>query len=804
MQLPSKQLPSNMKSPLALLLLVLTLGANVTIADSRIDEFTRLTKDSAYLVVDIDLNQDGRVDKVISSASHQGNALYFYMQQSDGRYRQAFKGHNLSMDGDLVHRIKPVTSPNKQHVFSITIFVMGGKNSREEFIAYDGSTWFLAHTKYENNYWQKQTYHSCDIPRNIPLSDLSKNGKGWKHYTHFGSDDFDTNKWCTKTVNVFDSDQYFVKSTCKNEYDCDLHITNKKTKSTKKIVDCANPKDDTIDNHDTHYFASDNSQVDPTGRYLMIGYDNTGIVEDGESQHRHVMPRCAMLDLKTASLIHEDNARSKFCSQEQPTRPSASDWPTQNIAGSAQQLQKNIKKLTRNQTTAAVDYLLCHSQTLEERKAFFPLAEALIDNAEHFNSERLRKHANIRLTPGVYTAPDCSHPFYLGEDNYAIYSDKYRFTEKLEYSKGFVSFKGFKGEVYDGKDYEIGDMGGQIVAPDQFSTQNYGNAMNPFTYLNGCSGKYSTFSLQKNALTIRRKAHLYTSSFRKTKMYLIAGDVVTLLKQKTDNQGQQWVFINYKGKKPLTMWLKADAVDSTTTAASKIGYFQFTVDFNGSTQVSRHGVKIPFTPQSDNFFKPHTAKLVDLDNDGVPEVEINFSNLGGMKNVSLTVYYRYDAAKKKLIEIPSKHSLHQITHKPNGYLINGFAATGRYYEELIRYHPKTGEFTTVFLDEQGDEQGDAGVNLRSTGGTQSYQYYVDNNADLAKRQRKPLPATIKRKSYLFSAPNKRSNMYLIKGDKVSLLGLQREAAAVWYLIRFKGKKDLKMWVKPEAIEDKQP
>ena len=43
-------------------------------------------------------------------------------------------------------------------------------------------------------------------------------------------------------------------------------------------------------------------------------------------------------------------------------------------------------------------------------------------------------------------------------------------------------------------------------------------------------------------------------------MYLVKGDKVTLLDEKTDESGQKWYFINYKGKKELNMWIKAEAV----------------------------------------------------------------------------------------------------------------------------------------------------------------------------------------------------------------------------------------------------
>ncbi len=60
---------------------------------------------------------------------------------------------------------------------------------------------------------------------------------------------------------------------------------------------------------------------------------------------------------------------------------------------------------------------------------------------------------------------------------------------------------------------------------------------------------------------IGTKTYLYKSPNKPTKMYLIKGDKVTLLDEKTDNSGQKWYFINYKGKKDLNMWIKAEAID---------------------------------------------------------------------------------------------------------------------------------------------------------------------------------------------------------------------------------------------------
>ncbi|WP_386695032.1 hypothetical protein [Lonepinella sp. MS14435] len=56
--------------------------------------------------------------------------------------------------------------------------------------------------------------------------------------------------------------------------------------------------------------------------------------------------------------------------------------------------------------------------------------------------------------------------------------------------------------------------------------------------------------------TIAKKSYLYNFYFKKSKLYLIQGDKVKILASVGD-----WYFINYKGKKDINMWIKAEAVD---------------------------------------------------------------------------------------------------------------------------------------------------------------------------------------------------------------------------------------------------
>ena len=77
-----------------------------------------------------------------------------------------------------------------------------------------------------------------------------------------------------------------------------------------------------------------------------------------------------------------------------------------------------------------------------------------------------------------------------------------------------------------------------------------------------CEDKYLEYKLFIEDLAkVKYKSILYLSPDEKTNMYLIKGDKVKVLKDKLDDKGRKWYFINYKGKKEINMWIKADSVD---------------------------------------------------------------------------------------------------------------------------------------------------------------------------------------------------------------------------------------------------
>jgi hypothetical protein len=70
---------------------------------------------------------------------------------------------------------------------------------------------------------------------------------------------------------------------------------------------------------------------------------------------------------------------------------------------------------------------------------------------------------------------------------------------------------------------------------------------------------------------------------------------------------------------------------------------------------------------------------------------------------------------------------------------------------------------------------------------QCIQNYMNNNVKTILPKKQPL----------YSSPNVKTKMYLIKGDKVEIL----EEKDDWYYILYHGKKDIKAWIPKSAVEE---
>ena len=171
-------------------------------------------------------------------------------------------------------------------------------------------------------------------------------------------------------------------------------------------------------------------------------------------------------------------------------------------------------------------------------------------------------YAKDSLQPGGYKADNCDVIIFLKKQNelfsYRVESEELNFSGQVSFSDNNLIFSKFRNYI----DKNFYDIAGDIVSNDRFIIQNYGNSMNMYNNIPDCEDKYLEYKLFIEDLAkVKYKSILYLSPDEKTNMYLIKGDKVKVLKDKLDDKGRKWYFINYKGKKEINMWIKADSVD---------------------------------------------------------------------------------------------------------------------------------------------------------------------------------------------------------------------------------------------------
>ena len=171
-------------------------------------------------------------------------------------------------------------------------------------------------------------------------------------------------------------------------------------------------------------------------------------------------------------------------------------------------------------------------------------------------------YAKESLQPGGYKADNCDVIIFLKKQNelfsYRVESEELNFSGQVSFSDNNLIFSKFRNYI----DKNFYDVAGDIVSNDRFIIQNYGNSMNMYNNIPDCEDKYLEYKLFIEDLAkVKYKSILYLSPDEKTNMYLIKGDKVKVLKDKLDDKGRKWYFINYKGKKEINMWIKADSVD---------------------------------------------------------------------------------------------------------------------------------------------------------------------------------------------------------------------------------------------------
>lgn len=132
--------------------------------------------DSAYVIVEVDLNLDGRLDRVVSSAENAGDTLLFFI--NDGaRFYQALTSINLTEDGGRILRaVSPTPTNLHPEVLQIETYFPQGEDEAVHYIRYADGGWKLSRTVYSVSDWRGQDgiHYVCEVSQDLPMADLPK------------------------------------------------------------------------------------------------------------------------------------------------------------------------------------------------------------------------------------------------------------------------------------------------------------------------------------------------------------------------------------------------------------------------------------------------------------------------------------------------------------------------------------------------------------------------------------------------------------------------------------------------------
>lgn len=109
--------------------------------------------DSTFIQKSIDVDKDGRMDLVISSAPYQGDSLFCYINRGDG-FELELETVNFSMDGGHVFKDVISLSSSDMGFSVVTYFPDRGFEEKVYDILYINNDWVLSTVYYEAIDWQ--------------------------------------------------------------------------------------------------------------------------------------------------------------------------------------------------------------------------------------------------------------------------------------------------------------------------------------------------------------------------------------------------------------------------------------------------------------------------------------------------------------------------------------------------------------------------------------------------------------------------------------------------------------------------
>jgi len=122
-----------------------------------------------FFIRDIDINNDGILDKIVSTERYQGDELLLFINDGEA-YRFALKTINFSEDGG--NQIVDVLA-EQGGFFIKTAFPDGGFLEAYHHIAYTDEHWILTHTVYKTQSSNQEDafIYVCNVEQNLELAD---------------------------------------------------------------------------------------------------------------------------------------------------------------------------------------------------------------------------------------------------------------------------------------------------------------------------------------------------------------------------------------------------------------------------------------------------------------------------------------------------------------------------------------------------------------------------------------------------------------------------------------------------------
>ncbi|RKM93361.1 tetratricopeptide repeat protein [Aquimarina sp. BL5] len=153
-------------------------GENVSLEDSNsikaqsktIEQFENNT---SYFIREIDINNDGIEDKVVSSEKYKGNQIYFF-QKAGNNYELVLESINFSEDGGRIIADVLPSKDNKGGIRVHTYFPDGGNNQATYVINFQGGNWIFTKTIYEIGDWKDDhtKVYLCEVDQNLIFKNL--------------------------------------------------------------------------------------------------------------------------------------------------------------------------------------------------------------------------------------------------------------------------------------------------------------------------------------------------------------------------------------------------------------------------------------------------------------------------------------------------------------------------------------------------------------------------------------------------------------------------------------------------------